>query len=79
MPRFYGPARLAFPADAGPEDSHHQVTLIYVAAALLVMAQVLGIYALKTRKADFIFAIVMAVLLLGAVLLGGYGVYHRLH
>ncbi|MBV9661897.1 MAG: hypothetical protein JO337_12145 [Acidimicrobiales bacterium] len=55
------------------------MTLIYVAAALLVMAQVLGIYALKTRKADFIFAIVMAVLLLGAVLLGGYGVYHRLH
>jgi hypothetical protein len=55
------------------------VTAIYAAAALLVVAQVLGIYALKTRKADFIFAIVMAALLIGAVVLGGYGVYHKLH
>jgi hypothetical protein len=55
------------------------VTPIYAAAALLVVAQALGIYGLKTHKADFIFAIVMAVLLVGAVVLGGYGVYHKLH
>lgn len=55
------------------------MTLIYTAAGLLVLAQVLGIYALVTRKADFIFAMVMAVLLVCAVVLGGYGVYHRIH
>jgi hypothetical protein len=55
------------------------VTPIYAAAVLLVLAQILGIYALVTRKADFIFAITMAVMLFAAVVLGGYGVYHRLH
>lgn len=55
------------------------MTLIYAAGGLLVLAQILGIYALTTRKADFIFAIVMAVLLISAVVLGGYGVYHRIH
>ena len=55
------------------------MTPIYAAGALLVVAQILGIYALITRKADFIFAVVMAALLVGAVVLGGYGVYHRLH
>ncbi len=44
-----------------------------------MVAQILGIYALVTRKADLIFAVVMVVLLVGAVVLGGYGVYHRLH
>ncbi|MDA8045353.1 MAG: hypothetical protein M0Z30_08965 [Actinomycetota bacterium] len=55
------------------------MTLIYLGAGLLVLAQTLGIYALVTRKADFIFAITMAVILVAAVVLGGYGVYHRLH
>ena len=55
------------------------MTLIYAAAGLLVVAQILGIYALVTRKADFIFAVVMAVLLICAVVLGGYGLYHRIH
>ncbi len=55
------------------------MTPIYAAGALLVVAQIMGIYALITRKADFIFAIVMAALLVCAVVLGGYGVYHRLH
>lgn len=55
------------------------MTLIYAAAAVLIGAQILGVYALITRKADFIFAIVMTVLLVAAVLLGGYGLYHRLH
>jgi hypothetical protein len=52
---------------------------LYVAAALLVAAQLLGLYALLNRKADVIFALVMGALLTAAVLLGGYGLYHRLH
>lgn len=55
------------------------MTPIYAAAGILVLAQIMGIYALATRKADFIFAMFMAALLVVAVLLGGYGVYHRLH
>ena len=55
------------------------MTPIYAAAGLLVLAQILGIYALVTKKADFIFAVVMAVLLVGAAILGWYGVYHRIH
>lgn len=55
------------------------MTLIYTAGVLLVVAQILGIYALVTRKADFIFAMVMVVLLVCAVVLGGYGVYHKIH
>lgn len=42
-------------------------------------AQILGIYALVTRKADLVFAVVMALLLVCAIVLGGYGLYHRLH
>jgi hypothetical protein len=52
---------------------------IYAAGILLIVAQILGVYALVTRKADLIFAITMGVILVVAVLLGGYGVYHRLH
>ncbi|HET9077452.1 MAG TPA: hypothetical protein VFN68_11005 [Acidimicrobiales bacterium] len=55
------------------------MTLIYSAAALLVLAQILGIYALVTRKADFVFAVLMAAILVCAVVLGGYGLYHRIH
>ena len=55
------------------------MTAIYAAGVILIVAQILGIYALVTRKADFIFAITMSVLLAAAVVLGGYGVYHRLH
>lgn len=52
---------------------------IYAAGGLLVIAQILGIYALKTRKADLIFSLIMGVLLFFAVVLGAYGVYHRIH
>jgi hypothetical protein len=55
------------------------VTPIYAAGALLVVAQILGIYALITRKADLIFAVTMTILLVLAVVLGAYGVYHRVH
>lgn len=55
------------------------MTTIYAAAAILVLAQILGVYALVTRKADFIFALVMGMLLVVAVVLGFYGVYHKIH
>ncbi len=54
------------------------MTALYAAGVLLVVAQIMGVYALVTRKADFIFALAMAVLLVSAVVLGGYGVYHQL-
>ena len=55
------------------------MSLLYFAGICLVAAQLLGIYALFTRKADLIFAIVMVALLLTAVIVGGLAVYHRVH
>jgi hypothetical protein len=55
------------------------MTPFYVAGACLVLAQILGIYALVTRKADFIFALVMAVLVLVALASGAEGAYSQLH
>jgi hypothetical protein len=55
------------------------LSTIFVAAGCLVMAQLLGVYALITRKADLVFSIVMVGLLVAAVALGGYGLYHRYH
>jgi hypothetical protein len=54
------------------------MTLLYVGIGLLVVAQILGIYALKTRKADLVFAIFMAVLFAGAAACGGIGAYQQL-
>ena len=73
-------ARLASRADARREPSPSPgVTPIYTAGILLVLAQLIGIYGLVTRKADLVFALVMGALLVLAVVLGGYGVYHKLH
>ena len=55
------------------------MTPFYIAGALLVVAQVLGIYALVTRRADFIFALVMVVLVVGALAAGADGLYAQLH
>ena len=55
------------------------MTPIYAAGGLLVLAQLLGIYALFTRKADFVFAVLMVALLVFAVVLGGYGLYAKIH
>jgi hypothetical protein len=55
------------------------VSLLYAAGACLVAAQLVGIYALVTRKADFIFALIMGALLVCAVALGGVDAYHRIH
>ncbi len=49
------------------------------AGICLVAAQLLGIYALITRKADLIFALLMAVLLIVAIVIGGLDIYHRIH
>lgn len=51
----------------------------YVAGACLVVAQILGIYALVTRKADFLFAVVMVLLVVVALASGADGVYRQLH
>jgi hypothetical protein len=53
--------------------------MLYVAGGCLVVAQLLGIYGLVTRKADLIFALVMAALLISAIVLGGLWAYHRVH
>jgi hypothetical protein len=55
------------------------LTPFYVAGVLLVVAQALGIYALVTKKADFIFAMVMLVLVLAALGAGADGVYNQVH
>lgn len=55
------------------------MTLLYAAGICLVAAQILGIYALVTRKADLVFAVVMAVLLVVGLAMGGLAVYDRLH
>lgn len=49
------------------------VSLLYAAVACLIAAQVLGIYALRSRKADLIFSVFMIVLLGMAVALGYIG------
>ena len=51
---------------------------LYAAAACLVAAQLLGIYALMSRKADLIFSILMIALVVAAVLLGVAGARHQL-
>ncbi|HXW78551.1 MAG TPA: hypothetical protein VEJ84_03580 [Acidimicrobiales bacterium] len=55
------------------------MTPFYVAGACLVIAQILGIYALVTRKADFTFALVMLLLVVVALGSGAEGVYRQLH
>ncbi|HTV11469.1 MAG TPA: hypothetical protein VME20_06365 [Acidimicrobiales bacterium] len=54
------------------------MTPFYVAGALLIVAQILGIYALVTRKADFLFALIMLVLVLAALASGADGAYTQL-
>jgi hypothetical protein len=55
------------------------VTPFYVAGACLVVAQILGIYALISRKADFTFVLIMGLLVLVALASGAEGVYSQLH
>lgn len=55
------------------------MTLLIIAGACLVLAQLVGIYALKSRKADVIFSLCMLVLLALAVVFGIFGASHELH
>jgi hypothetical protein len=54
------------------------VTLLYLASACLVSAQLLGVYGLVTRKADLIFSLFMLALVVTSFVLGGLGVYQQL-
>jgi hypothetical protein len=51
---------------------------IYGGLALVVVAQIIGIYALVTRRADLVFSIVILGLVVAAAVLAGYGTYLRL-
>jgi len=55
------------------------MTPFYVAGVCLVVAQILGIYALVSRKADLTFAMVMLLLVVVALASGADGVYRQLH
>jgi hypothetical protein len=68
-----------YPAANGSERDNRRMTPFYVAGVCLVAAQLLGIYALVSRKADFTFALVMMVLVVVAVASGADGVYRQLH
>lgn len=52
---------------------------MYAAGVCLVVAQVMGIYALVSRKADLVFALLMAALLVVGLVIGGVAVYDRIH
>jgi hypothetical protein len=54
------------------------VTLLYAAVVCLVVAQLVGIYGLVTRKADLIFSLFMAMLVALSVALGAVGAYRQL-
>ena len=53
------------------------MNLLYGAGVCLVLAQLIGIYGLITRKADLIFAIVMGCLLVLSAVMAGTYVYHK--
>lgn len=54
------------------------MTFVYTAGVLLALAQLLGIYALVTKKADLVFAVVVTGALVVAIAIGGYGLYHQI-
>jgi hypothetical protein len=54
------------------------VSLLWVAAACLVVAQVVGVYGLVTRKADLIFSIFMIILVAVSLVLGVIGAYRQI-
>jgi hypothetical protein len=54
------------------------VSLLWVAAACLVVAQIVGVYGLVTRKADLIFSIFMMILVAVSLVLGVIGAYRQI-
>jgi hypothetical protein len=59
-------------------ESSRPVTLLYGAAACLVLAQLLGVYALRSRKADLIFSLFMVALVVASIALGYLGAKQQL-
>ena len=54
------------------------MTLLYGAAGCLIAAQLLGLYALRSRKADLIFSMFMVALVVTSVALGYMGARQQL-
>lgn len=54
------------------------MTPIYGGIALVVVAQILGIYALVTHKADLVFSALIVAMVLAAAALAGYGALLKL-
>jgi hypothetical protein len=54
------------------------VSLLFAAVACLVAAQIIGIYALVSKKADLVFSLVMVLIVLVAVALGAVGAYDQI-
>ena len=59
-------------------DWRYLVTLLYLAAGCLIGAQILGIYALRSRKADLIFSLLMIAMVMASVALGYLGARQQL-
>jgi hypothetical protein len=53
--------------------------LLYVAIALVVVAQGVGLYGLKTRKADLVFTVTVVGLVLIAAVVAYFGTSGTLH
>lgn len=53
------------------------ISLLWVAAILLVLAQVVGIYGLVTRKADLVLSLLALGLLVASVLTAFWWAYHQ--
>ncbi len=59
-----------------PPDAHGRpppVKLLYVAVGLVVVAQIVGIYGLRTRKADLVYGLVVVGLVIVAAVLAYFG------
>lgn len=52
--------------------------MFYLAAAFLILAQLLGVYGLVSRKADLIFSLAMIALVVLAAAFGAVGAYHQI-
>jgi hypothetical protein len=59
-------------------DWRYVVTLLYGAAGCLIGAQILGIYALRSRKADLIFSLLMVAMVVASMGLGYLGARQQL-
>lgn len=53
------------------------ISLLWVAAALLILAQVVGIYGLATRKADLVLSLLAIGLLVASLLVAFWWAYHQ--